>query len=82
MSVYTMIFAIVAIAIISSTIIQIVSMVVESKPRKSKKSKGQKIPDEDIAELSRRCKELNTRIQALETIIIENESNSKSTTHD
>ena len=48
------------------------------KPRKNRINDNA----EELIELEERCKRLNARIEILETIIIENERNSKSTTHD
>ncbi|MEM7672740.1 MAG: hypothetical protein AAF212_05295 [Verrucomicrobiota bacterium] len=74
---------IILVAIIALTIIILASMFLEKgRDPKGKKVKDGKDSPENLHDLSRRCQKLAARIQALETIIIENERNSKSTTND
>ncbi|MGB0369866.1 MAG: hypothetical protein ACPGN3_00850 [Opitutales bacterium] len=78
------VFVIIVIAIVALTIIILASMFVgEKEESKGKKKKGGKDNPEELQQLADRCHRLSSRIEALETIIIENERNPKSkSSHD
>lgn len=78
------VFVLAIIGIVAVTLVTIVSMFApnEADKGKKKKKKGRDDSSEEVQALTERCQKLSSRIEALETIIIENERNSKSTTHD
>ena len=75
-------FVIILVSIACLTIIILAAMFRDSgnKPKKRGKASGEST--EDLQELVERCHKLSARIESLETIIIQNERNSKSKSND